>query len=339
MVRWLPAAAAALTVLIFIGFAIRPLVQTVAGETDPTSIAYVAELQKLAHLPVNGRDQYYQDSLYWVIWYLGAPAVLLGAFGLAILARRCTKALLTWSDPSAVARVWALPAMIAIWVIVTVLWRPAVAPDQPWASRRLVPFVLPGLILGALWASAWLKDQAAQLGRTKITSGIVASCCVASLLIPTALTTLDLGVTKKSGLTAHGMAFRKIGAGELAAVNGLCAAIGPDASVVILDSLTADRFAQVIRGICNTPAAVLQNPTRAATTSVIQGIEGVGRRPVLLAQQQTELTVYGATPHEVVNLLTTQEAHNLTSPPTRTWGIHYTVWMSEPTSATAGGPA
>ena len=53
-VRWLPAAAAVVTVALFVGFAIRPLVQTVAGETDPTSIAYVAELQKLAHLPVNG---------------------------------------------------------------------------------------------------------------------------------------------------------------------------------------------------------------------------------------------------------------------------------------------
>ena len=338
-VRWLPAAAAALTVLIFVGFAVRPLVQTVAGETDPTSIAYVAELQKLAGLPVNGRRQYYEDSLYWVIWYLGVPAVLLGAFGLAALARRCTKALLTWKDPSGAARVWALPAMIAIWVIVTVLWRPAVAPDQPWASRRLVPFVLPGLILAAIWAATWLKDQASQLGRTKVTSGIVATCCVASLVIPTALTTFDLGVTKQGGLTANGMAFRKIGVGELTAVNGLCAAIGPNASVVILDSLTADRFAQVVRGICGTPAAVLQNPTKATTNVVIQGIEGVGRRPVLLAQQPTELTAYGA-PRAVVNLLTTQEAHNLTSPPTRTWLIHYTVWMAEPAaSSPGGGPA
>ena len=81
-----------------------------AGETDPTSIAYVAELQKLAGLPVDGRRQYYEDSLYWVFWYLGVPTVLLGAFGLAVLARRCTKALLTWPDPSAAARVWALPA-------------------------------------------------------------------------------------------------------------------------------------------------------------------------------------------------------------------------------------
>ena len=161
VVRWLPAAAAILTALIFVGFAIRPLVQTVAGETDPTSIAYVAELQKLAGLPVDGKQQYYQDSLYWVIWYLGVPAVLLGAFGLTVLARRCAHALLTWKDPSAAARVWALPLMIAIWVIVTVLWRPAVSPDQPWASRRLVPFVLPGLILGGIWAATWLKDQAA----------------------------------------------------------------------------------------------------------------------------------------------------------------------------------
>ena len=339
LVRWLPAAAAALTVAIFIGFAVRPLVQTVAGETDPTSIAYVAELQKLAHLPINGRRQYYEDSLYWVVWYLGAPAVLLGAFGLAVLARRCTKALLTWKDPSGAARIWALPAMMAIWVIVTVLWRPAVAPDQPWASRRLVPFVLPGLILGAIWASSWLKDQAAQLGRTRVTSSVVASCCVASLLIPTALTTFDLGVTKDKGLTAHGMAFRNIGAGELAAVNGLCAAIGPNASVVILDSLTADRFAQVIRGICDTPAAVMQNPTKAKISAVVRGIEGVGRRPVLLAQQQAELTAYGAPPRQVVNLLTTQEAHNLVSPPTRTWLIHYTVWMSEPAAASPGGAA
>jgi hypothetical protein len=313
-------------------------VQTLAGETDPTSIAYVAELQKLAHLPVNGRRQYYEDSLYWVFWYLGVPAVLLGAFGLAVLARRCLRALLTWKDPSAAARVWALPAMIAIWVIVTVLWRPAIAPDQPWASRRLVPFVLPGLILGAIWAATWLKDQAGQLGRNRVTSALVASCCVASVLIPTALTTLDIGVTS-SGLTARGMAFRRIGTGELTAVNGLCAAIGPNASVVILDSLTADQFAQAIRGICGTPTAVLTRPTKAAVGAVVSGIEGIGRRPVLLAGQPAGLTAFGTAPRQVVNLLTTQEAHNLTSPPTRTWPIHYTVWMSVPTSAVPGGAA
>jgi hypothetical protein len=59
---------------------------------------------------------------------------------------------------------------------------------------------------------------------------------------------------------------------------------------------------------------------------------------VLIAQYQAELASYGGAPREVVNLLTTQEAHNLTSPPARTWLIHYTVWMSEPATA-PGGPA
>ena len=204
--------------------------------------------------------------------------------------------------------------MMALWSVVTVLYRPAVAPDQPWASRRLVPFVLPGLILGGIWAAAWLKDQAAQLGRTRATAITIASCCAASMLIPTALTTLDLSITKANGVKAHGMAFRKIGPGEITAVSKLCASIPPDVSVVILDSLTADRFAQVLRGMCGLPTAVLTD--HKALNSVITGIQSVGRRPVLLAENKAELP---GTPKEIVNLLTTQEAHNLTAPPTRTW--------------------
>jgi hypothetical protein len=100
--------------------------------------------------------------------------------------------------------------------------------------------------------------------------------------------------------------------------------------VVILDSLTADRFAQVVRGMCNRPTAILTHPN--ALNPVVQGIERVGRQPVLLAENKAELP---GTPKQVVDLLTTQEAHNLTAPPTRTWLIHYTVWMSTPSP----GPA
>ena len=119
VVSWLPVAAAVWTVAIFAGFAVRPLAGDPAG-------------------------QYYRDSLYWVIWYIGLPAVLLGAFGLAALANRGTRRLLTWSDPEAEARTWALPLLIALWVIVTVLWRPAISPDQPWASRAWCRSCCPG---------------------------------------------------------------------------------------------------------------------------------------------------------------------------------------------------
>ena len=282
--HYLPAAAAALTVLIFVGFAVRPLVQTVAGETNPTSIAYVAELQKLAGLPVNGQRQYYEESLYWVIWYLGVPAVLLGAFGLAVLAKRMHQGAPDLERPhsrrprlGAAAddghlgrRHRALPARGG----------PGSAVGEP----RLVPFVLPGLILGGIWAAAWLKGQAAQLGRTRATAVTIASCCAASMLIPTALTTLDLSVTKTNGVDAHGMAFRKIGTGEITAVGKLCGNIPPDASVVILDQLTADRFAQVVRGICDTPTAMLTDPN--ALNTVVPGIQKCRPLPRAAGREQ-----------------------------------------------------
>jgi hypothetical protein len=113
-------------------------------------------------------------------------------------------------------------------------------------------------------------------------------------------------------------------------VRKLCAAIPGDASVVILDQITGDRFAQVIRGMCGVPAAMLDDPSPARVGAVVAGVERAGRRPLLLAQSAAELAPYGGNPREVLDLLTTQEAHELTTPPTRTWNIHYTVWMSAP---------
>jgi hypothetical protein len=331
--RWLPEAASALTVLVVIGFAVRPYFQTVRGETDPATISYVAELQKLAHLAIDPQRQYSEDSLYWVIWYIGVPAVILGTLGLALLARRCLRSLLTWRDTGA-ARIWALPVMIIGWVTVTVLWRPGIIPDQPWASRRLVPVVLPGLILTAAWASAWIKERGRKLGASRLAGSVVAVCCVIALLVPAAVTTFGVGTTKTAGgsarLTANGLAFKRTGAGEENAVRKLCTSIGANASVVILDSLTADRFSQVIRGMCGVPAARMDNPSAASVASVMAGIQRAGRRPVLLAAKESQLQPYGGSTRQVLNLLTTQDAHELTQPPGRTWLIHFVIWMSQP---------
>jgi hypothetical protein len=331
--RWLPEA---------VGFAVRPYFQTVRGETDPGTISYVAELQKLAHLPVDGHRQYAEDSLYWVIWYLGVPAVILGTLGIALLARRGLKSLITWRDSGA-ARVWALPLLITGWVTVSVLWRPGVIPDQPGASRRLVPVVLPGLILAAIWMAAWIKERGRQLGASPAAAVIVAACCVIALLVPAAVTTFGVGTTKtaqgSTRLTAHGLAFKRTGTGENRAIRELCSQIGPNASVIIVDPLTADRFSQVIRGMCATPATRIDDPTPDEVSTVVTGIEHAGRRPVLLAGTQSQLSAYGGGARKVLDLLTTQDAHELTQPPTRTWPIHFVIWMSSPGGVTGGAVA
>ncbi len=336
--RWLPWATAGLAVLVAAGFAIRPYVQTVRGDTNPGEVAYVSSLQRLAGLPLDPTRLYSEDTLYWVIWYIGLPALLLGVFGLALLAHKVTRSLLTWSDADGTARLWALPLLIIGWVTVTVLWRPGTVPDQPWAARRLVPVVLPGLILAAVWAAAWLNGRAVVRGAGRLLSSAVAALCVAALLLPTALTTFGIGVantgTYASDKPKGGLALQPTGLGQAAAVDRLCGSIGSDSSVVIVAPLVASQFAQLIRGMCDVPVAVMSRPSAFAVQPVLTGIAAAHRRPVLLgvSSQQVSRYGYGPAPREVLDLTSTQDAHALTHPPSGTWPARYVIWMSQPSS-------
>jgi len=319
---------AVVVVAVVVAFAVRPLVQTVRGETDPVTIAFITEVQKLAHLPVDPTRTYAEDSLYWVIWYIGVPAVLLATFGAALLVRRFLRGS---------ALTWGLPVMVIGWSVVVTLWRPGIVPDQPWASRRLVPIVLPGLVLLAVWASAWLVGRARERAAGPAARGAIAGCCAVALLLPTAATTFGLALERTSHgrlkAVAAGLAFKRTDTHEIAAVNKLCRAIGPRAAVVIIDPLTADRFTQIVRGMCGVPAARMAAPTPALVAQVTQGVQQAGRRLVLLAGQEAQLTPYGGAIHRVVYLATRQDEHRLTQPPTTTWRILYQVWLSHPGQA------
>ena len=333
-VRWLPEVGGALAVAALVGLAIRPYLQTVRGPANRAAALYVASLQRLEHLPVDPGRLYAEDTLYWVIWYIGLPAVLLGGFGLALLVRRCLRALFSWQDPSGTARIWALPLAVICWGSAAVLWQPETLPDQPWASRRLVPLVLPGLILCSIWASAWLRGRARARGAGRTASALVAACCVAALLVPTIATSFGLGLTHSGSdgalrPSANGLALKRTGQGQVGAVNGLCMALGPSATVVIVDGVVAARFTQVIRGMCGVPVAWVTGPSAGNVPAVLSGIERAGRRPVLLGSRPSQLSAYGS-PVRVLNLFTLQDPHTLTQPPTTPWPAHYVIWMTTP---------
>jgi hypothetical protein len=323
---WVPDITAMAVVLVVVAFAVRPVVQTVRGETSPVTVAFIAEVQKLAHLPIDPHRTYAEDSLYWVIWYIGLPAVLLAMFGAAQLARRFLRG---------TALIWGLPVMVIGWTVVTTLWKPGIVPDQPWASRRLVPVVLPGLVLFAVWTCGWLVRRARARGAGQIAQGAVAACCAVALLLPAAVTTFGLGLGRASSggirIVANGLGFKRTDTGEIVVVNQLCHAIGPGAAVVIVDPLTADRFTQIVRGMCGVPAARMDSPTQAGVMQVVTGIQRAGRRPVLLAADAGQLAPYGgSSPSRVLFRATRQDEHRLTQPPTTTWRILYQVWMSAP---------
>ena len=251
------------------------------------------------------------------------------------------RALISWTDPKGAARAWGLPLAIICAGSAAVLWYPAVAPDQPSASRRLVPLVLPGLIVFAIWASAWLVGRARDRGAGAVATSFVGVCCVAALLVPTAVTTFGLGLTHSGEGGAlrsvtDGLATKRIGAGEISAVRGLCASIRPGSSVVILDRRVAERFLQVIRGMCDVPAASMAGQPAAAVATVVSGIGAVGRRPVLLAARPRQLAGYSS-PARVLDLLTTQDPHTLTQPPAGPWPVRYVIWLAVPNGFGAGG--
>ncbi len=308
----LPAAAAFLTVLVLVGFAVRPLVQTVrrtpATRDDTMNARFIEAIQKIQHLPVDGARQYSELSLYWVVWYIGIPALLFAALGAALLVRR----LLRGQSPE-----WLLPYAMVVWTTSQVLVRPGITPDHPWASRRLAGLVIPGLLLFTVFASAWAVKRARRLGYGPKAVRACAVAGVALMLLPIVLTSGGYLVTRTER-------------GEVSAVDGMCRALRPGASVVVVEQAAADRFLQVVRGMCGLPAArTAGGASREDVLGVADAVHRAGRRPVIMASRPDQVAPYG-TPRHVLHLVTRQDGRTLTGPPGGTWGLTMDVWIAEP---------
>jgi len=333
-VRWLPGFGSVALVAAIGWLAARPALQKVRGSLGIAQADYIAALQRMAGLRVDPARLYSEDTLYWVIWYAGIATVLLGAFGAAILIRRCMRVLLNWEDTSGTGLSWALPLVVILGGAGAVLWQPFTVPDQPWASRRLVPVVLPGLILLATWAAAWLTRRAWHRGAGAVTIGVVALLCVGAMVVPSISTSFGFGLThagSRGGLqaTAGGLAQHRVGTHEADAVRALCSALGPSSAVVIVDRRVAAVFSQVIRGMCGVPVAwVRPGAPPAVIDAVLAGIAKAGRHAVVLGSQPAQVRPFGGSPNLILKLSTTQYPHELTQPPGSPWPARYTIWMA-----------
>jgi hypothetical protein len=348
--QWL---ALVLPVVVLVGLAERPYFQVVRGQADPSMIAAVASLQHLERLPVDGLRQYDESSLYWVVWYLGVPVVLLACAGAAVLGRRTVEAVL--DGRSAVswqaARLWALPLLIIFWSVAAVLWHPSVVPWQPLGSHRLAAVVLPGLVLLAVQSSSWLTSRAALHGASRAAVVLAGSCCALAMAIPPLVTTLNPGLAARpsvgrysSGISKlvsrvrlHGVGASATYGGSLATISSLCASIGPSASVLFVSSSTAGTFAPAVLELCGQPVAwVAPGPSSppggltAVIEQAVRSIEAAGRRPVLLGPSRSSVALSSGVPRLVVSLRTSGDAEDLTGAPSGTWPVTYSVWLAAP---------
>jgi hypothetical protein len=320
-----PNAVGALAVVVALGFAFRPYFQTVRQASSKGFENTMAGYQRVNHLPVDPTRVYYELTMHWVFWYLGVPAVALATLGVVLLSRRCL-----WGQ----APSWTLPLVLFAWVIVTTLYKPSITPDQPWASRRLVPVVLPGFILLAVWASSWLAGRLRRMDIQRVLYAGLVCCCVALLLVPAMITTF--GLRARSGgpagirVVAVGLAFTRTYQGEVLAVDRMCAAIPRGSSVVFLPGAAADWLPEVVRGMCGDPAAVAVNSRPATVDAVVRGIAQAGRRPVILVGWRSRLSAYGGQIRQIMRLHGDMDPSTLTAPPLSNWQLRLNIWMSEP---------
>ncbi|RVX47428.1 dolichyl-phosphate-mannose-protein mannosyltransferase [Nonomuraea polychroma] len=302
---WAPAIGAGLVVLVMAALYVRPWFQTVTRapvtSDDRRTYAMIQSIQRANGLPVDGRRLYFEDSLHWVVWYVGLPVVVLATIAAAVLVHR----LLRDGDPFE----WLLPLAVVGWTTVTTLLRPEITPDHPWAARRLVPIVIPGLILLATYA----------LSRLRTTRWWVTVAAVLVVLLPPVVTSI-------------GTAFTPVERGEAAAVAAMCAKLPPDASVLIVERVTGDRFTQLVRGMCDRPAAKVKldgedTAPEADVRRLIERVRGAGRVPVVLAAECSQVSPYGPADH-VMALVTLQDERSLLDPPNGTWSLGIDVWMA-----------
>jgi hypothetical protein len=281
----------------------------------------------------------YQDyaplSLHWIYWYTGATTIAFAVIAFAMLGRRSVKG---------EAPAWVLPLLVFGWATLIFLVRPAITPHQPYASRRLVPAVLPGLILLAVWLAAWLGQRSRVIHMVNVPDYLkhlprvaVTAICAAGILLPPMISNFD-----------GGLAFKRTFVGEVAAVDKVCQGIPQGTSVLIVDAKMMLEFGQAIRGMCNVPVAGAQTTVPggvepdvgndippATIVAAVKAIEGSGHTPLVLATTPAEFApLIKAFGNGTVKLLLDQETnddeHSYFGAPRNTVPETFTAYSWEP---------
>jgi hypothetical protein len=313
--RRLPATLAGLVLLAAVALATRPLWLVARQDPNDPGSRVVAGLQLRQGLTVDGGRTYAEQSVTWLAWWVGVPVLVLALAGAVLLAYRAGR-VLTGERASA----WLGPWAVAVGSTVLTLYRPGITPDHPWADRRLVPVVLPALLLLATGVVAWVVRRARRRWPLPwlVLVGVLGP---AAVLVPPALASSSFLAPRTER-------------GEVAAVERACTAFEPVDTAVLLDSRAANEWTQVLRGVCGVPSLVLRVPRgqpvpTAALDPVVQAVRDAGRRPVLVtAESPDPLRSLGAEPRQVVDLRTTEDQRFLVRRPDGLAALSVELWIA-----------
>ncbi|GAA0307144.1 hypothetical protein [Kineococcus aurantiacus] len=279
--RWLtsdrlPTVLAGLLALVLLVLASRPLWLVVRQDPQDPGSKLVAGLQLAQGLPVDGGRTYAEQSVTWIAWYLGWPAVALAGAAAVVLLPRLVRGVQGHSPlPS-----WTAPYVVALGSTLLTLYRPGITPDHPWADRRFVVVVLPAVVVLSVAACRWVVDRYAHQRLTRLRVAIA----VALLVVPAAVATAPLAAARTE-------------VGEPAAVARACASFREGDVALAVDPRSRNEWPQLLRGTCGVPTASVVVPTsqgragtadywaalRTAVDRAAVRVRAAGGTPVLVA--------------------------------------------------------
>jgi hypothetical protein len=310
---WVGTAAAGVVVVGLVGLVTRPLWYVGLGTGG--SVGFIEGLQRAQGvLPVDGNRNYAEDSLTWVSWYAGWPALVLAGAALALLTRY---AVLGRRDPvsGTTAGRWVLGLGLPVVSALSVLWSPGITPDHPWADRRLVPTVMPVVALLAVWAVAAATRR---FGRPALAVGLVL------VLLPPVFGSRHLALSRTE-------------AGEPQAVETACAAFAPGEVALLVDARSRQEWTAVLREVCDVPAFGVPGDgsddvaTRAQVSEVVARVRAAGGIPVLMAASGNPLPKLADQPQrQLVDLHTQEQRRELRHPATGLADLTVQLWRADP---------
>lgn len=308
--------------------AVRPLVMTSHGLTDPGKQAFVKSLQAQEGVALDPTRDYAESTVTWLSWYLGTTLVVVGLIGLAVLIARAVRR----ADLS-LAPFLLLFAVTGLGYLV----RPSITPDQIWAMRRFLPTVVPGLALAALllvtlvvrwlatrtpgWSVAAGLAAAVALvspafrpatakhlavvtvalavsagvllvlrgSRQLLSAGVVVLALLA-LAVPVARTSRPLGTTAQ-------------GRGQLAELQQVCDRLPANAAVFVLGNISRT-LPMSLRAFCDVPATWVDGgipPALRDLQAIRTALLKSGKELYLLGQGDIQRTVVTDVPFQKVN--------------------------------------
>lgn len=264
--RWRAGVAAVLVLVMGVFFVAQPL--WFEGEAErPNGFVYQVQEE-------NGdkkEDRSYAElAPQWVSWYIGPVLASLGVIGLAYGMYRSMR------DKN-------ILLLCALFVVLSAalvyFLRPSITPDQVWAARRMLPIVIPGVVIFGVYAFA---ELASRIKITQPIKGIALSIGAVALAAAPLLTSNPF----------LGGRFLT----QFAPVNSVCERL-PDNAVVVWLGLARMEMVQSTRAYCN-----LESYGYNFNDSDIPSAETLARI-AQLAEEKGQVVFVGSYSHQYKDVL------------------------------------